>query len=968
LFTQGGFNRMAINRQLKRSQLSRALLVSFLMLSSGTLFAQDGQSSGDQDAGDEEVSASAGTSGPATTLDKVQVVGSRIKRAQIESSTPVTIISRAELDREGHVSVSDMLQTLTQGTTGSFTGDLAVSGFTPNAQVVNLRALGPGYTLTLVNGRRPPMYPQPYNRDNNITNVRAIPTAIVDRTEVLTGGASAIYGSDAVAGVVNIVTRKNFDGNTLRGTVGTTAEGGGDYFNLELSGGRTGDRWSWLYALSTSHVEPIFASQREMTADMRNNPYGLTVNPALSIVAIDGLGWAAGTAGHNAVYDPGICEALGFTTVTTASRGRYCGSFDQVASRSLQNSREEYSAYTYGTFDVTDNTQLFASLMVYKQDAKSSSGTEFWGTSGDRFTTDPTGATTTYFYEPNIGTLLQLQRIFQPRELGGNEAAATLYTEKTWYAEFGAQGSLGRFDWEASINYGEYDYKADRPRLLAKAVHDYFLGPLQGYLSGYPIFELNLDTWNAPLTPEIYRSFSTRVVNESKTSSGTINFNITGDLFNLPAGPVSFAGVLEANRQTLDLRSDWRLNQLLPPSENTIYNLTSSGNTSGERDLYSAGVEFRIPVFSMLTTTLAARYDKYDDISNVDDAVTWNAGFEFRPFSNLLIRGNYATSFRAPDLQLVYAEGSAAYSSIFDEYACRSGEGLGQTTGPRSVSECGASSDPTRYQTQSRVAGNPLLKEEEGESWSVGFVWDIIDGMTLTADYYEIVLEDKSTVLSAAYILQNEANCRLGVHRDGRPFEHDINSAFCQSILGMVTRRNAPDTAAHLQIENINTSFINASYQRVTGVDASFAYRWNTDRWGNFRAALGWTIELADEYQQLPESERIDYRDLWDYNSRSRTRMSLTWDKDEWSATVFGTRWGSVVNWDETDRLKPFFLWNLGISRNFGPSMKATLQVNNVFDNKYRLDPTYTSYPYFYNYHGADIAGRRFYVTLQYKF
>src|SRR5690606_21708606 len=152
------------------------------------------------------------------------------------------------------------------------------------------------------------------------------------------GGASAIYGSDAVAGVVNIVTRKNFDGNTLRGTVGTTAEGGGDYFNLELSGGRTGDRWSWLYALSTSHVEPIFASQREMTADMRNNPYGLTVNPALSIVAIDGLGWAAGTAGHNAVYDPGICEALGFTTVTTASRGRYCGSFDQVASRSLQNS------------------------------------------------------------------------------------------------------------------------------------------------------------------------------------------------------------------------------------------------------------------------------------------------------------------------------------------------------------------------------------------------------------------------------------------------------------------------------------------------------------------------------------------------------------------------------------------------------------------------------------------------------
>src|SRR5690606_7157108 len=311
-------------------------LVSFLMLSSGTLFAQDGQSSGDQDAGDEEVSASASTSGPATTLDKVQVVGSRIKRAQIESSTPVTIISRAELDREGHVSVSDMLQTLTQGTTGSFTGDLAVAGFTPNAQVVNLRALGPGYTLTLVNGRRPPMYPQPYNRDNNITNVRAIPTAIVDRTEVLTGGASAIYGSDAVAGVVNIVTRKNFDGNTLRGTVGTTQEGGGDSVELEFSGGKTGERWSWLYALSAYDQKPIFASERDMTADIRSNPYGLNVNPALSLIAIDAGGYAV-PVNQNAVYDAAACQAFGYTTVTTPTRGTYCGSYTTVASRSLNN-------------------------------------------------------------------------------------------------------------------------------------------------------------------------------------------------------------------------------------------------------------------------------------------------------------------------------------------------------------------------------------------------------------------------------------------------------------------------------------------------------------------------------------------------------------------------------------------------------------------------------------------------------
>lgn len=144
-----------------------------------------------------------------TDLDRVSVVGSRIKRAEVEGPAPVTVITRADIDREGFQTVGDMLQSLTQQSTANFTGDLNVTGFTPNAQVVNLRGMGPGYTLTLVNGRRPAQYPQPYNRDNNVVNVKSIPSAIVERIEVLSGGASAIYGSDAVAGVVNVVTRKN---------------------------------------------------------------------------------------------------------------------------------------------------------------------------------------------------------------------------------------------------------------------------------------------------------------------------------------------------------------------------------------------------------------------------------------------------------------------------------------------------------------------------------------------------------------------------------------------------------------------------------------------------------------------------------------------------------------------------------------------------------------------------------------
>lgn len=151
------------------------------------------------------------------TLDRVTVVGSRIKRSEVEGPAPVTVISRADIDREGFQTVGDMLQTLSQNTASSFTGDLGVTGFTPNAQVVNLRNLGPGYTLTLINGRRPAQYPQPYDRDNNVVNVASIPTAMVERIEVLTGGASAIYGSDAIAGVVNIVLREQYEGSMVGG-------------------------------------------------------------------------------------------------------------------------------------------------------------------------------------------------------------------------------------------------------------------------------------------------------------------------------------------------------------------------------------------------------------------------------------------------------------------------------------------------------------------------------------------------------------------------------------------------------------------------------------------------------------------------------------------------------------------------------------------------------------------------------
>jgi iron complex outermembrane receptor protein len=963
---------------LKPSRLSAALFAALVLPMSASALAQD--------AGDDEQATTTATSSQATEIEAVTVVGSRIKRTEIEGPAPITVITREDIDREGFQTVGDMLQTLSQNTSSSFTGDLGVTGFTPNAQVVNLRNLGPGYTLTLVNGRRPAQYPQPYNRDNNVVNIRAIPSSIIERVEVLTGGASAIYGSDAIAGVVNIVLREDFDGNLLRGTVGTTAEGGGDSVNFEYTGGRTGDRWSTTFALQYAENEPVFASQRDFLADTRDNPWGLTVNPSLSLVALSAAG-LAGPPGHNLLdLTPEQCAAFGYEPGSSASRGDWCGSYTQSGSRSIWNKSRFYSGYGYGTFDLDGGTQLFGSVTLYQSDAKSSGGTEFWGTSTDQFL--PQGV----FYDPNFGDLLQLQRVFNPFELGGNEAASTLYDEKSWDLMVGARGTLGeRFDWEGYVHHAEYDYESNRPRLLAKGVHDYFLGPQLGTLSGYPIYELNLDRYTSPITPDVYDSFSTRVINRGETSSSTVSFNVTGDLFDMPAGPVGFAAVVEGVRQETTLRSDPRTDPLRPLDEETVYNLVSSGDTDGSRDRYALGMEFRVPLLESLTAMVAGRYDKYDDITAVDDAVTYNLGLEWRPIDSLMVRGSYATSFKAPDMQLVYAAGAASYSTILDVYSCRTGEGLGQdvdpVTGqpiPRTSADCELEpSDPTVYQTQTTVAGNPGLKEEEGKTWTAGFVWDITDRMSLTADYWHITLDDAAAQLDSGYILDTEAACRLGGYEN--PDRPAPSAAVCDNVLSLVTRTDAPGTTLDGRIERINSAYINTASQEIEGVDANFRYTYDTDRWGTFRFETSYSMTISNKYQQLAEDDLVDYRDAppyYFYPERSRVRGSVGWNRDDWNVTLFGTRYGSAWGYQERNgcftgansdvcfsrRVHPYMLYNLQVGKKFGDSVEAQLSVVNLLDNQYRDDPGNSAYPYFDPWIGADPLGRRFYLSVSYKF
>ncbi|WP_374601500.1 TonB-dependent receptor plug domain-containing protein [Arenimonas sp.] len=925
----------------RRSVLARSLAFALTIpFACGAAFAQE--------ASDEEEEDSADT----TQLDTVEVVGSRIKRAEIEGPSPVTVITAAQIEAEGFNTVYDALNTLTQ-TTGSIQNELTQSGFTPNAQVLNLRGLGPGRVLTLINGRRAADYPLPYNGQSNFVNLSSVPAAAVERIELLAGGASAIYGSDAVAGVVNIVLKSNFEGQYLSYLTGRPTRGGAPTNNIQWVGGNTGDRWSLTYAVEYYDRGEMFASERDFMDSYRDDP---SVDPATA-TAVQGIRLrdrlagpgAIGTGPQSQVWQNGetlesTCARWGGDfeidtrtgSANPANDGSWCGYYGYPATQAIRNSDENISGYIYGTLDITDNTQAFMSLNVWDSEASAASNTQFWSVP--------------LYYDPNYGSIMDGQRIFTPNETGGVGGQRTIFNERAIDFAAGLRGSFAdsRYTWDLVLSHSQYETSNDRPRFLAQELTNFFLGPRLGTVSGYPVYELNQDRYFNPITAAEFNAMSTIVKTEADSSATNAQFVVTGDLFEMPAGPLSFAAVVEMGSQEYDLNPDPRI----LPGQNIIYNLTGTGG-GGERDRYAFGTEFSIPLHDTFKATLAARYDVYDDITAVDNAFTWNAGLEWRPTDSLLFRGAYSTSFRAPDMHFVFAETSGFFQTSFDEFACRNA-GL-------TVTQCG-NSGVYNYSVFGTREGNPDLEEETGRSYTVGMVWDIVDNLALTVDYYNIELEGGVRDLSRSYILQNEADCRLGQDRQGNAV--DGGSAFCQYITGFVTRTvGGPNDG---RLEQIDSIPINGSFISNEGIDASIRYTLDTDRMGNFGFQLGWSHVLDQKFAEFEGQPRDSYRDdLTNFDFRSRMRGSVSWQYKDLDVTVFGTRYGSLPNWAETGRIAPYHVYNLNVGYEFTENFRASLIVNNVLDKIAPKDDTFFTYPFFWR--AFSPIGREVFVQAEFN-
>ena len=924
-----------------RKLVARFTVFSVLVLGSPLLLAQD-------ETTDEE---------EAKELDKVTITGSRIARTEIEGPSPVFIIDREQIEREGFTTVQGVLKSLTQAT-GIVQNEGFVGGFTQNANSIDLRGLGPGRTLILVDGRRVSDYPFPYNGQSNIVNISAIPLVAVDRIEVLSGGASAIYGSDAVAGVVNIILRKDY-GNSIDMNVrfGTTDEGGMDTQRFQAVGGFLGQRWNLTYAVEHFNRDPLYASQRSFMASVLNNP-----NPAGRInsrnaVEIDIF---ASQLGAPTYVDPGNCDGFAGTDVVYSDRSDpvvdrryYCGSPNWVGEQSMVNGRENTNVYLTGSLELGDTSELYASFNYFTLDAEVDSGFRYYFNQTPAYAPNSNSTSLAEFGLP--GGYVQLQRIFTDAEVGGRGAQNGTYEEEVTDYAVGLRGDLFSPLWRYDIRFSSSNYDLERGRtlLVEENVQDYFFTSWDETAAdpfgfGYPVATINYANLYTAMTPEVFSTLTDVGLDFADSSSDVVQATITGDLFDLPAGPVGLAFVAEHASQDYDIT----LNQRLLDEE--FWGLTGTGG-GGERDRSAAGLELSIPLHSMLTLTGAVRYDEYDDITEVDDAVTHNVGLEFRPFQSLLIRASHATSFRAPDMHFVFADPSGFFTNVTDEFLCQRDEP------DVPIDDCTWNSVNIAGTRQ----GNPFLAEEEGETLTYGIVWEPTENFVLAVDYYEIELNDLVVDNPLGRILEIEADCRLG--------RRDINSGECSDAIRRVERNPDDGSLLSEQIVTIETGPVNASTLKSEGLDAKLNYSYATERFGDFGLGITWSHVLDTQWKVFPEDDLEYVRGIWT-DWRSRVRGSLGWSYKDFYTTLYGERFGSNRSQDNLRGVPgrdngAWMSYNLSIQTDINENASIALFINNLSNEGPPDDPSATGWPYFdyFTYFPA-VIGREYYLSARYRF
>jgi len=852
----------------------------------------------------------------AEEVERIEVTGSRIKRTDMEDAVPVTVLTSEDMLMQGFNNVQDALASLSS-VTGTNTTQ-SVHGFTPAASSISLRNAGANRTLTLINGKRLNQYPKPLGGTDNFVDTANLPMEAIERIEVLNSGGGAIYGADAVGGVVNIILKRDYEGVGLTARYSDTTEGGGQKSKIAFSMGVSNDRGNLSTFIEYEDSEVLEATDRENfglhTDKVEHSEFSSYSSYGARIAGLGGLNEEECTAGGFFYRPNGVCG------------------FDRSKWRDLAPETKRVSIITTYNYELTDDIKL-----VGRVDASESSSQRDIEPMGiDAFNVNVDGDVLTMTSDQSPG---RIETKTKSLGFGGDFADAPdgdyYYVRRGWefgprasttenrnfFASMGLEGSFSdTIDWDANMNYGRTQVEVfDSGYATSDGMMDYLVAGEHGVsmLDGF--------------SDETVEAVAYEPFELAKSSRINYQFNVTGEAFEMSSGAVSFAAGIEWSKQDFSSDSD---------AESKKGAILTTGGSSGKgaRDMWAVYSEFVVPVMDELNLNLAVRYDDYSDFGS---EVTPQISAEYRPFEELLVRGVVGSVFRAPDMHRVYGDPTAGSNTVIDFYGC---ELIGGTPGDgidREVDPC------NELHISQNTGPNADLKAETGYTANLGFVYSD-DSFNASMDIWKWRLDDMVNDIDADTVAE-----RYDL------YEH------------LITR----DTNGF--IDTIDTVAQNLSYQEVSGIDFTGGYNLEMGDYGVLNFTLNGTYLLDSEGQVDPTAVIDD--DLEDTNVvQLRMNGSVNWQYEALIVNLYtryigrhhGTSYRAFKD-DETSEseleVASHITWNLTGSYDITEDIKVQAGVVNMFDQGPNFDPTNTSWPH-YSRSLYNAVGRELFVEAEFRF
>ncbi|CAN5577734.1 TonB-dependent receptor [soil metagenome] len=951
---------------------------------------------------------------PAETSTQVQeivVTGSRIARLDYVSPTPIVTVGAEAIARSGAPTVEAALNQLPQFTPAA--GSASSFNARGGQANLNLRALGSQRTMVLVDGRRL----QPANADGS-ADLNIIPPALIENVEIITGGASATYGSDAIAGVVNLKLKRRFEGVQLDAQYGVSAQGDARTKDLAVTmGGDFADeRGAAVLSVGYSERDPLAFTRRDYLRNQAlsgNMPNGVTLVEASNLpsqAAVNAVfaryGAAPGAVARNTGFgfnaDGTLFRAantIGYTGPTTGIYSSYNGTLygDTGYFNYAQVPLERYSLLSKIDYNVTSDFKVFGQVLYTTYDAttqgpppNSSSTLNVLSVPvGNPFI--PTDLRGLLASRPNPSAPFTIQKrydVLGPR------------TEQNHYDVFqitlGGDGRLPLKDWawNAYGAFGRTSYRATEVNYPSSIAVQRLLSAADG---GASLCAGGFNPFGPQPISAACATYITRTAHNQTTLEQTVlEANVQGGLFDLPAGEVRFAAGADYRKMRYDFSPDalitaGDLANFLP--------VRGSGGSSDVREIYG---ELLIPLLANLPLVKEANLDlgyRYSDYDTVGGVSTYKADLDWKIMPSVMLRGGLARAIRAPSVGELYTAATQDAVSLGTLGALPGGDPCDIRSAYRSASDparaaavrglCLAQGVPaniidsytnTKTRANFTTAGNADLQAETADTFSVGVVWSpkfatpLLSRINLSIDYYDIRIKDAIGQITAPLAVSKCFNA------DGTNSGYALSNSYC----ALITREGSG------LIDNVTVPKRNLSGYRTSGVDIAGDWTFNLGDVGlpegAGRLRLSSVVNYLESFkiESLPGAGFRDYAgtiqntqiDLFSSaRPRWKATSSATWSLEPVDLSLRWRRIGEMENANNVGVVgaalgptKAVNYFDLDAAWRASAKLELRAGVVNLADKTPPTVVTSAVGAYTTDVNTYDLIGRRFFVSLKARF